>query len=35
MSSNYVAMIVTVVIFISLFLYLLRLDKKVKELKKK
>jgi ABC-type multidrug transport system permease subunit len=35
MSSNYVALAVSAVIFISLFLYVLRLDKKVEELKKK
>jgi len=35
MSSNYVAMIVTLVIWIGIFLYLLRLDKKVKNLRRR
>jgi CcmD family protein len=35
MSSNYVTMIVTLVIWIGVFFYLLRLDRKVKKLEKK
>jgi len=35
MSSNYVTMIVTLVIWIGLFFYLLRLDRKIKKLEKK
>ena len=35
MSSNYVAMIVTLVIWIGVFFYLLRLDRKVKKLENK
>ncbi|MCK4224822.1 MAG: CcmD family protein [candidate division Zixibacteria bacterium] len=34
MSSNYVAMMVTLVIWIGVFFYLLRLDRKVKKLEK-
>ena len=33
MSSNYVAMIVVVVVWLGVFLYLLRLDRKIKNLK--
>ncbi|UCB52496.1 MAG: CcmD family protein [Candidatus Zixiibacteriota bacterium] len=35
MTSNYVVMIVTLVIWVGVFLYLLRLDAKVKKLEKK
>jgi len=35
MSSNFVTMIVTLVIWIGVFFYLLRLDRKVKKLEKK
>jgi CcmD family protein len=35
MTSNYVVMIVTLVIWIGVFLYLLRLDAKIKRLEKK
>ena len=35
MSSNYVAMMVTLVIWIGVFFYLLRLDRKVKDLRRK
>lgn len=35
MSSNYVAMIVTLVIWVGVFFYLVRLDRKVKKLEKK
>jgi CcmD family protein len=35
MSSNYVVMIVTLVIWVGVFLYLLRLDAKVKKIEKK
>ena len=35
MSSNYVAMAVTLVIWIGVFFYLLRLDRKVKDLRRK
>jgi CcmD family protein len=35
MTSNYVAMVVSLIIWIGLFFYLLRLDRKVKKLKKK
>jgi CcmD family protein len=35
MSSNYVTMIVTLVIWIGVFFYLLKLDRKVKKLEKK
>ncbi|MGB2769459.1 MAG: CcmD family protein [Candidatus Zixiibacteriota bacterium] len=35
MNSNYVVMIVTLVIWIGVFLYLLRLDAKIKRLEKK
>jgi CcmD family protein len=34
MTSNYVVMIVTLVIWVGVFLYLLRLDVKVKRLRK-
>ncbi len=35
MSSNYITMFVTLVIWFALFFYLLQLDRKVEELKKK
>ncbi len=35
MSSNYITMFVTLVIWIALFFYLLQLDLKVEKLKKK
>jgi len=35
MTSNHVVMIVTLVIWVGVFLYLLRLDVKVKKLEKK
>jgi CcmD family protein len=35
MSSNLITLIVTLVIWMGVFLYLLRLDRKVEELKKK
>lgn len=35
MTSNYVVMIVTLVIWIGVFLYLLRLNAKIKRLEKK
>ncbi len=35
MSSNYVTMIVTLISWLGIFLYLLRLDKKIKELERK
>jgi len=35
MPSNYVAMIVTLVIWVGVFFYLVRLDRKVKKLEKK
>lgn len=35
MTSNYVVMIVTLVIWIGVFLYLMRLDAKIKRLEKK
>ena len=35
MASNYVTMIVTLIIWIGVFFYLLRLDRKVEELRKK
>jgi CcmD family protein len=35
MTSNYVVMIVTLVIWVGVFLYLLRLDAKVAKLEKK
>ncbi len=35
MSSNYVSMIVTIIIWIGVFVYLLRLDRKVERLRKK
>ena len=35
MTSNYVAMMVTLIIWIGVFFYLLRLDRKVKKLKRK
>ena len=35
MSSNYVPMIVTLVIWVGIFLYLFRLDSKIKKLTKK
>lgn len=35
MTSNYVVMIVTLVIWIGVFLYLLRLDAKIKRFEKK
>lgn len=35
MDGNYVAMFVTLVIWIGLFLYLIKLDNKVKSLEKK
>jgi len=35
MSSNYVTMIVTLVIWVGVFFYLVRLDRKVKKLEKK
>jgi len=35
MSSNYVTMMVTLIIWIGVFFYLLRLDRKVEELRKK
>jgi CcmD family protein len=35
MSSNYVPMIVTLVIWVGIFLYLFQLDRKIKRLMKK
>jgi CcmD family protein len=35
MDGNYVAMIVTLVVWLGLFLYLMRLDKRVRELEKR
>lgn len=35
MSSNYVTMMVTLIIWIGLFFYLVRLDRKVKKLENK
>ncbi len=35
MSSNYITMFVNLVIWIGLFFYLLRLDRKIKKLSKK
>jgi len=35
MSSNYVTMMVTLVIWVGVFFYLVRLDRKVKKLEKK
>ncbi|UCD64085.1 MAG: CcmD family protein [Candidatus Zixiibacteriota bacterium] len=35
MDGNYVALIVTLVVWIGLFLYLLRLDKRVKKIEEK
>lgn len=35
MSSNYVTLIVTLASWIGIFFYLLRLDKRIKELKRK
>jgi CcmD family protein len=35
MTSNYLVMIVTLVIWVGVFLYLLRLDAKVRKLEKK
>jgi CcmD family protein len=35
MSSNYLAMIVTLLVWVGVFLYLLRLDRKVRRLYKK
>lgn len=35
MSTNHIVMVVVLVVWIGIFLYLLRLDKKIKELEKK
>ena len=35
MDGNYIAMIVTLVVWIGLFLYLMRLDKKVRKIEEK
>jgi len=35
MPTNYIVMLVVLVIWIGIFLYLLRLDKKIKKLEKK
>jgi CcmD family protein len=35
MDGNYIAMMVTLVIWIGLYIFLLRLDKRVKELEKR
>jgi len=35
MDGNYIAMIVTLVIWVGLFWYLMRLDRRVKELEKR